>query len=1050
MTSSHEEAATTKYNGENMTKAMIAGCAACVLTMAEARLVEVPLEVPSSYATGKPWAYAENSISTDRVPVKAINGSGLTELGENVWTHTYDNGHRSQAWHGMKSGDKPFATWFLVDFGEAKTFDAFRIWNGLEFKQRGLKNVDVYLSNDYEPTDRSKMEPTVASESPDFSSRVWTKALTLELNAGSETSVDGVKRHLGQTVSMGSVVTSRWFAFKINSVQGSSSDGNTGYSNICELKFFRTSAPDVVAKAVAEVSDVDAVVKGELELKPGLTAADVHVVWGMANGGVVASDWEHSMVLEGLPAGEFTALLEGLEPGSSYYVAFWTHDDGLGMDNWSEPLALTTMGEIPLSLTAPADFWEVDPRTKSFTVSVDDPFATDTLIYYSLSGSAAAAYQSGLSGLVTIPAGESSATIDFSPINNTTSAEGGETLTVSLLGTDISATVRIFDDETNPEKVLYFDNAAGDFAFETAGNWHPTDGSARMVPRFVDSVRVDTSSATSPSAPAVVTGDDGMKNLAVNNGHLRVAEGGSLVVNEVTRIGYDPGTVGSLAIDGGYMRHGTGDFSVGCEGTGTVTLAGGSIYCVGGMKIGHHAGSLGVFNLDDGVLHFNYPTSQFVGYEDGSRGELHVNGGRVELDPVGDKNYSWLRVGYNPGAVGSVTVSRGSTMTNLGYRVAIGDKGVGSWRQGGGKVEFRRLVLGNEATGVGTMVITGGTTKVVEEALTVGGSGQGYLCLTNLASEYNAELITDRQIVVGSGEGSFGRVECSDVYFHESTGGKGYGFIVGRFGHGELIARKLALKSFDKPLIIAEKEGSTGLLRGWGNINLTSTVDNNGIVVADSMGDAEGVNGFDFSRDTSKYGGGVVNSRDNPPDGTNGWYAVNRSRIKWQRVDLDLPEAGMTSRTINIGEAQDDDEIDLVNSVRLTVFDPAALEHVYAALYAPDHPDVPDPERVACAAGIWKVHYQVLGSGFQGPGFDTADLTFRYDHVKAPRGVVILHFNELSRRWETLSTVVDRERRLASVSGLRPLDTTNADLLKVSLDFFAAIPVTPGTLLIFR
>lgn len=961
------------------------GMVAFATCPAQARLIEVVLDVPAAYESGKPWAYAENSISDGRAPVKAINGSGLTKLNEGVWSHTYDNGHREQAWHGKKtSGTKPFATWFLVDMGESKTFDAFRIWNGLEYTQRGLKNVDVYLSNTYEPTDRTKMKPTDATEHPDFTSNCWTHALNTNLNKGATTKVDGVDRHLGQIVPMGGTKTARWFAFKINSVQGESSDSNTGYGNICELKFFYSSVPDVETKSVAEVSRTDAKVKGNLILKPGVESGDVNVVWGTENGGQDASDWQHTSKIERLPAGEFTASLTNLNAATSYFVAFWAYDATLNETNWSETAAFTTAGSIPIALTPPDDFWEVDPMSKAFVVSIEEPFATDTVVHYTVGGSAADAYSGSFSGVVTIPAGQTSATIDFSPKDNTASAEGGETLTISLLGSETSATVTIIDDETHPERIFYFDNAAEGTAFETAGNWLQNgSGSVRAVPQFVDSARFDSNTTTS-GQPAVSTGVNGVKNLTLNSGHLAVTAG-TLAVNAVTRVGYASNTVASLTVDGGYFRHGTGDFSIGYDGSGTVTLDSGAIYCVGGSKIGHRDGSLGVFNLNGGVLHYNYPTAQFVGYEAGSRGVLNVNGGRLEIDQVGANNYSWLRVGYSSGATGEVTVTSGSTLTNLGYRVAIGDKGTGSWRQSGGQVEMRRLVLGNEPTGVGTMVATGGKIKITAEALTVGNDGTGFLYVTNLVTESNSELITDHQIVIGANAGSFGYIGCDNVYFHESSGGKGNGFIIGRSGHGEMVGRRIALKSYDRSLIIADKDGSFGLLRGWGNINLTESVINNGLVIADGLGDADGTNGFDFSRDKN-YGGGVSNLRDNPANGTNGWYAVNRAKIKWQRVKVEVPGEGQTTRTVNIGEPQGDSEIDLVNSVRFTVTNPTSQDDLWAVLYAPDHPDVPKPSRVASAAGVWKIHYEP-------ETFDSVGLTFRYDHVKAPRGVKILHYN---------------------------------------------------------
>ena len=87
-------------------------------------------------------AYAESSFDANRVPIKAIDGSGLSANGA---TH---NNTTSDMWMGKNSGNgdsRAYANWFAVKFETKQTLGQVKIWNYNQsgYVNRGFKAVDV-------------------------------------------------------------------------------------------------------------------------------------------------------------------------------------------------------------------------------------------------------------------------------------------------------------------------------------------------------------------------------------------------------------------------------------------------------------------------------------------------------------------------------------------------------------------------------------------------------------------------------------------------------------------------------------------------------------------------------------------------------------------------------------------------------------------------------------------------------------------------------------------------------------------------------------------
>ncbi len=111
------------------------------------------------------------------------------------------------------------------------------------------------------------------------------------------------------------------------------------------------------------------------------------------------------------------------------------------------------------------------------------------------------------------------------------------------------------------------------------------------------------------------------------------------------------------------------------------------------------------------------------------------------------------------------------------------------------------------------------------------------------------------------------------------------------------------------------------------------------------------------------------------------------------------------------GEAEADDEIDLVNSARVTFKNITNSIYSFTGkLYAPDRGDVPAGLPAGkTIAGIWK--FDVNGA------YESADVEFRYDHVLAPKGVTLYQYDGTA--WVKLAATALPNHR-AKVEGVDP------------------------------
>lgn len=303
----------------------------------------------------------------------------------------------------------------------------------------------------------------------------------------------------------------------------------------------------------------------------------------------------------------------------------------------------------------------------------------------------------------------------------------------------------------------------------------------------------------------------------------------------------------------------------------------------------------------------------------------------------------------------------------------------------------KQLIVGRFPGSAGRLVLRGGKMRVGDQ-LIIGHNGQG---LFEAAASFSARRFVVGCMSKGSGvarieAGATGTVERACF-----VGGRDYS--PDDRGSGTLVLRggtlKLPREADQYALQIRYAEACRGVLIGWGSVLATFTGDNsirmvnNGCVIADG----EGAN-----RDLDLHSlASVTNSIPNGPDGTNGWYAVNRGRVLYPRTWILEPNA-----TRNLGEWPSKDELGLVNSVRVTFAGATPRSFLRGGLCAPDRTDLPEALPAGRPAGVWQLGLYRNNTTDEKVYFETAAVTFRYDHKHVKASDVLTLYRYENGAWK--------------------------------------------------
>ena len=412
----------------------------------------------------------------------------------------------------------------------------------------------------------------------------------------------------------------------------------------------------------------------------------------------------------------------------------------------------------------------------------------------------------------------------------------------------------------------------------------------------------------------------------------------------------------------------------------------------------------GYLELNDSALFDSAKGLVAIGNSEGDSGEVVVNGGVFKFYDAAAGNAGYGHFVLNGGSVCSQTTgSDGHDDFCIG-KAATGEGLVEV--SGGAFGVFRSITIG--AAGKGKLVLTGGSASSSKYMFMGRSSGsQGTLILnggsvtgTGTSQSIFAEYGT-ATIVVSSGTFSCGTVIFARyagskarlvIYEGCSMGGQNATQVYGEYGDCEvqLYGGLLKKSGTGAASYHVGQNGSNSVLRGWGSTDWGKkiTLNNNGCVIADGTDDqgvvSERMLMLAATGDESFFGNTLENTT------TSGWYAVNRGLLSVQ-IKAAVP-AGETG-VYTWGEAEADDEIDLVNSARVTfknITDTSTKQKgIYSftgKLYASDRGDVPAGLPAGkTIAGIWK--FDINGA------YESADVEFRYDHVLAPKGVTLYQYD---------------------------------------------------------
>lgn len=927
-------------------------------------------------------AWAASYIDEDRMPVKAIDGSGLDSTGT-----THDTAKET----GWLSAQNAYG-WFVADLGADTNIVAVKIWNynwvnsNTSYAGRGVRQFDMLVAP-------SSLGYNGLS-APNFGDGNWAVALEDQIidKASGNSSYSGIEA-IAITNSAGAkrIVNGRYVALRIDA--GGDKDG---YCGLAEIRFdVLKDAHRVDMTGVSSVTTTSATFSGEMTSADG-SAREVFLVYG--EGGADSPGAGVTVVSCGTQFSgvAFSKTIDNLDPGKSYHGAFYVSNGSELPQSWSRSVSFST-GAV--SVTMPDDFYEGNPLDKLIVFSRPAACADYALTAeYELGGTAADIFAASLPGSVAFAAGVSAVTNRINA--SSVSVDEDKTLTLSLktdgtfpLGAASSGSVVLMDvGSATPAADVAWTGGAGDMLWAKPANW-----SKQFVPRMMDNVTVAAGTKEVPVSVAMKEADANVLNIGVaaGSGAVCVEQGTRMLARNTTRVGADGN--GSLRVNGGeaYLR---GALTVGNTAKGTVTVDGGIIDCSGKVSLGYSSTGEGELAISGGLVRFTKTdsnTKQTFGLSGRSR--VEISGGELSISSSG--NYPSVLFADNAGSY-SELVMTGGDFVKSGYTITFGNNGEADFTMSGGHFKADRgATFGAGSTGVGRLSMTGGTFETGRSSLHIGTSGKGYVKVSG-----TAKFTPGRGIKLGENATGEGHLEVEGVsVYHLNDSNAGEGYTVGGNGLGELYlhGEGAAIGSKRGGMTV----GTNGCVHGSGRINLTASganLVNNGIVRSEGSGSETAV--------LKLENGGVSNTIAN--ETTNGWYAVGNSKIvltgkTLKALDADATTGERPDVVTCWGETWNADPITLVNSVRF-VFKGMSADCLFSGeLLSPEMSSLSCPSRGA--VGVWK--FDIAHN------YDSADVEFRYDHVKAPYGVQMYQWDAENETWTKLETTkLDGRRAKVTVS----------------------------------
>ena len=474
-------------------------------------------------------------------------------------------------------------------------------------------------------------------------------------------------------------------------------------------------------------------------------------------------------------------------------------------------------------------------------------------------------------------------------------------------------------------------------------------------------------------------------------GFITLNDSAKITSTSAFYLGYGTSAAGTMTMGGNSSFSNSGEFNLGYNAgvTGSLTLTNSATAEVGGKAyIGRGASATGNMTLADSAM-VTFKNDLHVGYSTGSTGNISLTNSAV-LDVEGQ-----VFVGDNATASGNISLAGDSRMyaTNVAMLVGYNAGATGTVTI----TENAQLHAPWLAIGQTDKPDTTGFIKLYDNAMLVatniciprwGGQGWGTLevggnsVVTNvhiLRLAYHAEQTT------GVGRSGTLAMRGGSVFFTIDPANSNY------VANGYY--NPIALNGYIST--------ARGRIRGWGKIAFSdprtyvteavntkgeaspSGIVHYGQVIADGEGEERDL---DFGR----FGAMNYSNTQANPSGTNGWFAVNKGRLKLPRC---LPRKEANFRCVGdhweLDYSSGTSGANRLANTFTTVFTGAELNNfIFAELYATDRDDIPaglDGIGADKVISVWRTGLFDDGPEADEPthpsSFTSAQIHFRYPNV---------------------------------------------------------------------
>ena len=443
-------------------------------------------------------------------------------------------------------------------------------------------------------------------------------------------------------------------------------------------------------------------------------------------------------------------------------------------------------------------------------------------------------------------------------------------------------------------------------------------------------------------------------------GYITLSNESSIVTSNSMYLGFEASTIGSIALaDDASASLGYTIFGRGGSSQGIVTLTDNSRLVIDSspdvIHFGYSANSSGRLSLS-GSATADIRRPVHLGTGAASRGTISL-AGNSQLFMT---NY-YMIVGYSNGGTGVLQVADNAVLHAPVLK--IGQTSVA------GTTGFATL------SGNATLF----STNIVMPAW--GSAGRGTLEVADNAVITNLQYL--KVGLNGNANSQAVNMRGGSIYFDIDAASSNY-----------------VANGYYDPLMLNENRTVVrGFIRGWGEIAFSDprtyvteaatpcgTV-HYGQIIADG-------DGVERDLDFSRFGALHYNTTDANPSGTNGWFAVNKGRLKMPRA---LPRKTANYRCVgdyrgcdySTGESPNATIRNRLCNTFTCTFDGAALNnYIFAELYATDRDDIPtglDGIGAHKVISVWRVGLFDDGPEVDEPthpsSFSSAQLHFKYPNV---------------------------------------------------------------------